>query len=71
MKGRTTLLLAGVAAGAVAFVVWRRRSAPSRQDAFQLGLAGSTVLTLDQADPATSELEALAAGVRDSFPGGA
>ncbi len=71
MTARTLALLAGVAAGAAAVVLWRRRSARPQETALQLGLAGGTVLTLDPADPATSELQALAAGVRDSFPGGA
>ena len=37
----------------------------------QLGLADGAVHTLDRSDPSTTELETLAAGVRDSLPGGA
>ena len=39
--------------------------------AVQLGLGDGAVQTLDHSDPSTAELEALAAGVRDSLTGGA
>lgn len=71
MRARTLVPL-GVAAGAVAAVVWwRRRSSAHAEPVVQLGLADGSVCTLDRADPSTIELETLAAGVRDSFTGGA
>ena len=71
MKARGLALLA-LTAGAVAGLVWwrRRRAHPSRA-AVQIGLADGSVRTLDPTDPATAELQALAAGVRDSLTGGA
>ncbi len=71
MRVRTVTLLA-VAAGAVAAVVWwRRQSAAEPEPLVQFGLSGGAVRTLDRSDPSTIELETLAAGVRDSFTGGA
>ena len=71
MKART-LALPVVAAVAVAGLVWwRRRSAPASRPAVQLGLRDGALQTLDPSDPSTAELEALAAGVRDSLTGGA
>jgi hypothetical protein len=64
--------LAAVAAGTVAGAVWwRRRSARAPEPAVQLGLTDGAVHKLDRSDPSTIELETLAAGVRDSLPGGA
>ena len=37
----------------------------------QLGLSDGAVHALDRSDPSTTELETLAAGVRDSLTGGA
>jgi hypothetical protein len=71
VKART-LALPVVAAGAVAGLIWwRRRSARTPQPVVQLGLSDGAVQTLDPSDPSTAELEALAAGVRDSLTGGA
>lgn len=71
MKARGLALL-GLAAGAAAGLVWwrRRRARPSRA-APQVGLADGSVRTLDPTDPATAELQLLAARVRDSLTGGA
>jgi hypothetical protein len=67
------LVLPAVAvAGAAAACVWWRRRSPARvRPVVQLGLSGGAVRTLDPSDPSTTELETLAAGVRDSFTGGA
>ena len=71
MKLRHLALLA-LAAGFVAgLVVWRRRPSGPPEQAVQLGLAGGEVRALDPADPATAELQTLAAGVRDALTGGA
>ena len=71
MKLRHLVLLA-LAAGFVAgLVVWRRRSPGPPEQAVQLGLGGGEVCALDPADPATAELQTLAAGVRDALTGGA
>lgn len=71
MRARN-VALATVAAGAVAGALWwRRRCARSPEPAVQLGLADGAIHTLDRSDPSTTELEALAAGVRYSLPGGA
>jgi hypothetical protein len=71
MKARRVALLA-VGAAAVAGLVWRRRRSPrTPEPAVQLGLADGSVLALDPTDPATGELQGLAAGVRGSFTGGA
>lgn len=70
MKARNVALVA-VAAGAVAGLVWwRRRSACVPEPVAQLGLADGSVQLLDRSDPLTTELETLAAGVRDSLTGG-
>ncbi len=71
MRLRRIALLALVAGFTAGFVVWRRRSSRPPEPAVQLGLAGGEVRTLDPTDPATAELQALAAGVRDAFTGGA
>jgi hypothetical protein len=71
VKGRNVALVAA-AAGAVAGLVWwrRRSTAPPEQQA-QLGLLDGAVRALDRSDHSTTELEALAARVRDSLTGGA
>jgi hypothetical protein len=67
-----TLALSAVAAGAVAAVVWwRRRSSAQTDHLVQLGLSDGSVRAIDRTDPLTIELQTLAAGVRDSFTGGA
>ena len=71
MKLRHLALLALVAGFVSGLIVWRRRGAGQPEPAVQLGLAGGEVRALDPTDPATAELEALAAGVRDAFTGGA
>ena len=69
---RRTLALPFVAAGAFAGLVWwRRRAARPPQPAVQLGHGDGAVQLLDPSDPSTAELEALAAGVRDSLTGAA
>jgi len=69
---KRVLALLALVVGAVAGLVWwrRRRARPSRA-AVQIGSADGSVRTLDPTDPATAELQALAAGVRDSLTGGA
>jgi hypothetical protein len=71
VKARSLALLAVVAGVVAALVWWRRRSASETQTLVQLGLSGGVVRTLERSDPSTVELETLAAGVRDSFTGGA
>ena len=76
MRARTLALAAAVAvaaaAGVVAVFVWRRRRSSARVRAtVRLGLPDGSVSTLDPSDPSTIELQTLAAGVRDSFTGGA
>ena len=44
---------------------------PPAEPLVQLGLLDGAVRALDRSDPATAELETLAAGVRDSLTGGA
>jgi hypothetical protein len=72
VKARNAALLTAVA-GAVAggLVWWRRRSSRAPEPAVQLGLSDGSVQTLGRSDPLIAELETLAAGVRDSLPGGA
>jgi hypothetical protein len=71
MKLRHLALIA-LAAGFVAgLIVWRRRRSGPPEQAVQLGMTGGEVRVLDPADPATAELQVLAAGVRDTFTGGA
>jgi hypothetical protein len=71
MKLRHLALLA-LATGFIAgLVAWRRRSSRPPAPIGQLGLVGGEVRVLDPADPATAELQDLAAGVRDAFTGGA
>jgi len=68
-----TRCLAFVAAAAVAvagLVWWRRRSSVPPLPVVQLGLSDGAVHTLDSSDAAITELETLAAGVRDSLTGG-
>ena len=71
MKARN-VALAAAAAGAVAGLVWwRRRSSVPADQLVQLGLPDGAVRALDRSDHSTTELEALAARVRDSLTGGA
>jgi hypothetical protein len=71
VKARNLALVAA-AAGAVAGIVWwRRRSFAPPEPQVQLGLRDGAVHALDPADPSTTELETLAARVRDSLTGGA
>ncbi len=70
MKARRVAVLA-LAAAFAGLVVWRRRSARPPEPVVQLGLADGSVHTLAPTDPASAELQALAAGVRDSSTGGA
>lgn len=73
MRTRIAIALAVVAGAAAAMIlVWeRRRSSAGVEPMVQLGLPDGVVRTLDRSDPSTIELEALAAGVRDSLSGGA
>ena len=71
MRARNVALAVAVAGAVAGACWWRRRSARAPEPAVQLGLADGTVHTLDRSDPSTTELETLAAGVRDSLPGGA
>lgn len=71
MKARGVALLVLAAGAAAGLVWWRRRRARPPGAALQIGLADGSVRTLDPTDPATAELQALAAGVRDSLTGGA
>jgi hypothetical protein len=71
VKARRVALLALAAATFVAVVLWRRRSARAPEPVVQLGLADGSIHTLALTDPASAELQVLAAGVRDSFTGGA
>jgi hypothetical protein len=68
---RTVILIGTVAAAAVAALAWRRRSSSQPESPVELGLSDGSVLALDRSDPSTIELQTLAAGVRDSFTGGA
>ena len=70
MRARRVALLAAVAGAVAGLVWWRRRAAEPPEPGVQIGLADGSVRTLDQGDPACAELEALAAGVRDSLTGG-
>jgi hypothetical protein len=71
MRART-VALAALGAVAVAGLVWWRRRTPAPADLLvQFGVRDGAVRTLDLFDPATAELETLAAGVRDSLTGGA
>ena len=71
MKLRHLALLALVAGLVAGLILWRRRAPGAPEQAVQLGLPGGEVRVLDPTDPATAELQALAAGVRDAFTGGA
>jgi len=71
VKARNVAVVA-VAAGAVAGLVWWRRRAPgAAEPSAQLGLPDGAVRALDRTDPSTTELETLAARVRDLLTGGA
>ena len=71
MKARNVALVAAAAGTAAGVFWWRRRSSRVPEPAVQLGLADGAVQVLDRSDPSTTELETLAAGVRDSLTGGA
>jgi hypothetical protein len=71
VKARRAALLALAIGAFAALVFWRRRSARAPEPVVQLGLADGSVHTLALTDPASAELQVLAAGVRDSFTGGA
>jgi hypothetical protein len=71
VKPRRIALLVLAAVVVAGVVWWRRRPARAPRPVVQLGLADGSVHTVDLSDPATAELRALAAGVRDSFTGGA
>jgi hypothetical protein len=71
VRARRIALVALAAAALAALVFWRRRSARVPEPAVQLGLADGSVHTLALADPASAELQVLAAGMRDSLIGGA
>ena len=71
MKARNVALAAATAGAAAGVFWWRRRSSRAPAPAVQLGLSDGAVLALDRTDPSNTELETLAAGVRDSLPGGA
>lgn|GEM_PF-1489118 len=71
MKTRILALLVAVAVAVAAVVLWRRRSSGPAEPLVQLGLSNGAVHTLEHSDSSTIELETLAAGVRDSFTGGA
>jgi len=70
VRVRRLTVLAAVAGAVAGLVWWRRRAAAPPPPAVQIGLADGSVRTLDQDDPTRAELEALAAGVRDSLNGG-
>ncbi len=70
MRPRRIALLALMVAAFAGLVMWRR-SARASEPVVQLGLADGSVHTLALTDPASAELQALAAGVRDSLTGGA
>ena len=71
MKARTLALIAAAVAVAAAVVWLRRRFSAQTEPPVQLGLSDGSVRVLDRTDPSTIELQTLAAGVRDSFTGGA
>ena len=71
MKARNVALVAAAAGAAAGLVWWRRRSSAPAEPLVQLGQRGGTVRALDRSDPSTTELETLAARVRDSLTGGA
>jgi hypothetical protein len=70
MKLRT-LGLVTVAAGTAVVVVWRRRRRGATPPPVQLGLSDGSVRALDPADPATVELQGVAADLRRAFETGA
>jgi hypothetical protein len=71
VKARDIALVAAAATAVAGAVWWRRRSPTPAEPLVQLGLRDGAVRALDRSDPSTTELETLAAGVRDSLTGGA
>ena len=71
MKARTVAIVAAAAATVAGVFWWRRRSSAPAEPQVQLGLQDGAVHALDRTDPSTTELETLAARVRDSLTGGA
>jgi hypothetical protein len=71
VKARNLALVAAAAGAVAGLVWWRRRSSTPTEPLVQLGLRDGAVRALDPSDPLTTELETLAAGVRDSLTGGA
>jgi len=70
VRARRVAVLAALAGAVAGLVWWRRRVGEPLQPGVQIGLADGSGRTLDQDDPSCAELEALAAGVRDSLTGG-
>jgi hypothetical protein len=71
VKARNVALAAAATGAVLGCVWWRRRSSAPAEQLVQLGLLGGAVRVLDRSDHSTTELEALAARVRDSLTGGA
>ena len=71
VRARNVALVAAAAGAVACFVWWRRGSSAPPEAQVQLGLLDGAVRVLDPADPSTTELETLAARVRDSLTGGA
>jgi hypothetical protein len=71
VKARHVALVAAAAGAFAGLVWWRRRSTAPAEPLVQLGQRGGAVRALDRSDPSTTELETLAARVRDSLTGGA
>jgi hypothetical protein len=70
MKSRTLGVFITAAGVAGAVVWWRRRRGAAAPPPVQLGLSDGSVRSLDSADPATIELQGLAADLRRAFETG-
>ena len=70
MKARNAALVTAAAGAVAGLVWWRRRSSSPKEALVQLGQVDGAVRALDRSDPSTTELETLAARVRDSLTGG-